>query len=61
MENENFQMCEMCSLLLALLDRIEMETDDPKVLEITKQRMDIAEQMGFRVIYEGKIYSGKMQ
>jgi len=58
---KDFQMCKMCSLLLTLLDRIEMESEDPAILKITKQRMKIAEQMGFKVIYEGKIDSGRMQ
>ena len=61
MINKDFEMCKMCSLLLALLDRIEMETEDMNILKITKQRMEIAEQMGLIVVYEGKIDSGKMQ
>ncbi len=61
MADKDFEMCEMCSLLLVLLDRIEMETEDMNILKITKQRMEIAEQMGLSVVYEGKIDSGKMQ
>lgn len=58
MTEDNWQLC---SLLLTLLDKIEMETDDPKILKITKQRMEIAKQMGCEVVYEGKIDTGRMQ
>lgn len=55
-----FEMCEMCSMLLTLLDRIEIITNNPKIIEITKQRMKIAEQMGLTVSYGGE-QSGEMQ
>jgi len=51
MGNNNSQMCEMCSLLLTLLDKIEMETDDLEILKITRQRFEVAEQEGLEVIF----------
>lgn len=58
---EKFEMCQMCSLLMAILDRVEMATEDPEIIKLTKQRLDIAELMGLKVVFEGKIDSGKMQ
>ncbi len=47
-------MTEMESLLLALLDRIEVEEDHT----LAKQRFDIGEQCGYTVEITGEIVSG---
>ena len=46
--------------LLALLDRIELETVDQHIKDLARQRFTIAEQHGCTVVF-GEQTSGEMQ
>lgn len=49
----------LTSDLLALLDLIELETEDQEILDLTRQRFDIAEKHGYTVTF-GERISGEM-
>ena len=55
---EDYKICKMCSLLMTLLDQVEMASNEDEVLEITRQRFKIAEDMGLTVVFEGRGDSG---
>ena len=49
----------MTSDLLALLDLIELATEDQDILKLTRQRHDIAEKHGYTVVF-GEPLSGQI-
>lgn len=51
-KEKDFEMCEMCSLLLTLLDQVEMASNEDNIIEITRQRFKVAEDMGLTVGFE---------
>ncbi len=50
---------DMTSDLLALLDLIELATEDQDILKLTRQRHDIAEKHGYTVVF-GEPLSGQI-
>ncbi len=50
---------DMTSELLALLDLIELATEDQDILKLTRQRHDIARQHGYTVVF-GEPLSGEI-
>ena len=50
---------DLTSELLALLDLIELETEDQHILSLTKQRHDIAREAGYTVVF-GERISGEI-
>lgn len=52
--------CEMCSLLLSLLDKIEIDSEEENIIAIARQRFEIAKSQGLTVEF-GCLASGKDQ
>ena len=49
----------LTSELLALLDLIELQTEDQRIKDLTKQRFAIAEEHGYTVVL-GELISGEI-